>query len=188
MPEREPIFFEFTAADHIRQSIVLGLSAWVCLLESRRYQLLVQLLAGKVEERGGQKREHENAEKIAGRKRFHHFGAESEKVGAPGKSQKRRNPMRHAIEDLRVLEKINDDAEQAENATGGDQPAGIERSGAGLAFVLLLGGGFHQPADQAAGKHGSGGGDGKIAAGSKSQRANAENFHRDHQGTAHEQQ
>src|SRR5437773_6897187 len=95
---------------------------------------LVQLLAGKVEERGGQKREHENAEKIAGRQRSHHFGAESEKVGAPGKSQKRRNPMRHAIEDLRVLEKINDDAEQAENATGGDQPAGIERPGAGLAF------------------------------------------------------
>src|SRR5712692_539946 len=87
---------------------------------------LVELLAGEIEERGREKREHKNAEKAAGRKRSHQFGAEGEKIGAPGQTKCGCEPVRDAIGDLRVLQKINDDAKQPEDASGGDQAAGKE--------------------------------------------------------------
>ncbi len=76
--------------------------------------------------------------------------------------------MRDAIGDFRVLQKGDDDAEEAENASGGDQAARIERAGTGFAFVFFLCCGFDQRANQATSKHGPGGGDGKIRAGGKS--------------------
>src|SRR5713226_3853182 len=121
----------------------------------------IQLLAGEVEERGREKGEHENAEKIAGGQRSHQFGTKGEKIGAPGQAENGCEPMRDASGNLRVLQKGDNNAKQAKNATGGDQATGIERPGAGFAFIFFLGGGFDQRADEAAGKHGSRGGDGK---------------------------
>ena len=81
--------------------------------------------------------------------------------------------MRDAIGDFRVLQKSDDDTEQPENASGGDQSAGIERSRTRLALVLFLRRSFDQCADEAAREHGSRGSDGKIGTSCKRQRANA---------------
>src|SRR6266851_636954 len=81
---------------------------------------LVELLAGKIKEGGREKGEHENAEKIVGRERSHQFGAEGEKIGAPGQTKNGCEPMRDAIGDFRVLQKSDDDAKQAEDASCGD--------------------------------------------------------------------
>src|SRR5437870_1306268 len=84
--------------------------------------------------------------------------------------------MRNAVGDFRVLQKSNDDAKETKDPSGGNQAAGIESAGSG----------FDEHADKAAREHGTSGGDGKIGAGGKSQRAHAENLHRDHQSNAHE--
>ena len=49
--------------------------------------------------------------------------------------------MRDAVGDFGVLQQIDDDAEEAEDTSGGDESAGVERAGAGFAFVFLFGGG-----------------------------------------------
>src|SRR5260370_13616701 len=98
----------------------------------------IQLLTREIKERSGEKREHENAKKMAGCERAHDFRDERKKVRAPGKTEKRRKPMRRVGGDFRILQKIDDDAEKAEDAAGGDQSAGIERPGAGFAFVFVL--------------------------------------------------
>src|SRR5260370_25561001 len=126
---------------------------------------LVELLAGEIEERGSEKREHENTEKVAGGERAHELGSEGEQIGAPGQTKSGCEPMRDAIGDFRVLEKIDDDAEQPEDASSGDQATGIERSGTGLAFVFLLGGSFDEYADQTSSEHGSRSAARKIRAG-----------------------
>src|SRR6266446_79097 len=149
---------------------------------------LVELLAGEIEERGREKSKHENAEKTAGRERPHEFGSEGEEISTPGKTESGRQPMRHAVGDFRVLEKIDDDAEQPEDASSGDQATGIERSGTGFAFVFLLGGGFDEYADQTSSEHGSRGAERKIRAGGKCQGAYAKNFHGDYQRHTHQYQ
>src|SRR5207249_10472182 len=111
-----------------------------------------------------EKGEHENAEEIAGRERSHQFGPKGEEVRPPGEAKNGSDEMRDAIGDFRVLQKSDDDAKKPENATRGDQTAGIERARAGFAFVFFLRSSFDQRADKAAGEHGSRGSDGKIGA------------------------
>src|SRR5258708_30271157 len=135
----------------------------------------IQLLSREIKERSGEKREHENAKKIAGGERAHDFRAERKKVRAPGKTEKRRKPMRRVRGDFRILQEIDDDAEKAEDAPGGDQSAGIERPGAGFAFVLFLRGGLDERTNKAASEHGGGGVKGKIHDRAQRQRNNAKN-------------
>src|SRR5258708_40097128 len=104
----------------------------------------IQLLSREIKERGGEKREHENPKKIAGGERAHDFRAERKKVRTPGKTEKRRKPMRRVGGDFRILQEIDDDAEKAQDAAGGDQSAGLERPGAGFAFVFLFRGGLYE--------------------------------------------
>src|SRR5271156_6398901 len=156
-----------------------------------------QLFASEMEQRKGEETEHDNAEDrlemgwqrclIVGAKHGPKFWPEREKVGAPGKIQQSPEPAGDVGGDFRVLEKIDDDAEQAENAAGGNQSAGIERAGAGFSFVFLLfGTGFDHPTDKATGEHRGGGSDGEIRADSKRERAHAENFNGDDQRDAHQ--
>src|SRR5258708_23639065 len=105
---------------------------------------LVKLLASEVEERGREEHEHESAEKIAGGERAHQFGAKREKIGAPGETKNGCEPVGDAIGDFGILQKSDDDAEEAEDASGGNQTAGIKRAGAGFAFVFFPGGGFDE--------------------------------------------
>ena len=65
------------------------------------------------------------------------LGPKAKRSGAPGEAKNGGKPVRDAVGDFGVLEKIDDDAEQAEDAAGGDQAAGVERAGAGFAFVFL---------------------------------------------------
>src|SRR6266581_2148293 len=65
-------------------------------------------------------------------------------------------------EDFWVLQQIDDDAEQAKNAAGGDQSAGVEGSGAGFALVFFLRRCFDEYADESAREHRRGRGDGEI--------------------------
>src|SRR5258708_39740566 len=125
---------------------------------------VIEFFAGEIKERRREERKHENAEKVVGRERSHQFGAEGEKIGAPGKSKNRRNPMRDAIGDLRVLQKIDDDSKQTKNASGGDQAAGIEGAGAGFTFILFLGRCFDQDADESAANHSASPPEGNIPA------------------------
>src|SRR5229473_371251 len=148
----------------------------------------IQLLLREIKERGGEKREHENAKKIAGGERAHDFRAERKKVRTPGKTEKRRKPMRRVGGDFRILQKIDDDAEKAEDAAGGDQSAGIERPGAGFAFVFFLRGGLDERTNKAASEHGGGGGNGNIHARGKRQRTHAKNFDGNDQRDAHQYQ
>src|SRR6266850_2967801 len=64
----------------------------------------VQLLAGEIEKRRREKREHENAEKIAGGEWSHNLGAKGKEIRAPGESQNGSKPMRCASGDFRVLQ------------------------------------------------------------------------------------
>src|SRR5712664_937394 len=96
--------------------------------------------------------------------------------------------MGNAIKNLGILQEIDDNAEQSEDASGGDQATGIERAGTGLAFVFLLGGSFDEHADQTSSEHGSRSAERKIRAGGKCQGAYAKNFHGDHQCDAHQYQ
>src|SRR6202007_654519 len=121
-------------------------------------QALIQLLSGEIKEGGGEKGEHEYAEEVAYRQGAEEFGPEGKKIGAPREAEDGRQPGRHARGDFGILQQVDDDTEQAEDAAGGDETAGIESAGAGFAFVLLLGGGVNEHADQATGEHGGGGG------------------------------
>ena len=47
---------------------------------------LVELLASEIEERGREKREHENAEKIAGRERSEQLWTVGKEIRPPGKT------------------------------------------------------------------------------------------------------
>ena len=94
--------------------------------------------------------------------------------------------MGHAIGDFGILQEVDDDAEEAEHAAGSDESAGIERAGAGFAFVFLLGGGFYERANEASSEHRAGGGYGEIGAGGEGQRPDAENLDGDHQSDSHQ--
>src|SRR5260370_3304247 len=99
---------------------------------------LVQLLSGEIEERGGEKGEHEYAEEVAYRQWPEEFGAEGKKIGTPREAEDGGKPVRHARGDFVILQQVDDDAEQAEDTARGDQPAGIEGAGPGSAFGLFL--------------------------------------------------
>src|SRR5712692_64393 len=151
-----------------------------------------------MEERGREKRKHENAEDGLSMCWHGQFvvkceegpilRTEGKEFLGPRKMQDLRETMGDAIGDFRVLKESDDDAEQPEDTSGSDQATGIERARAGFAFVFFLGGGFDESADEAAGKHGPGGGYGKIGSRCKGERANAEHFHSDDQGYAHQDQ
>ena len=85
------------------------------------------------------------------------LGPKAKSVGAPGEAQDAGEPRRDVGGDFGVLEEIDDDAEEAEDTSGGDESAGVESAGAGFAFVFFLGGGVDERANQAAGKHRGGG-------------------------------
>src|SRR5882757_9378608 len=143
MPDLEPMFSSVRPGSATVKVTIFHSEQDANLGSGAEPMELIKLLAGEIEERGRKKGEHENTEKIAGGERAHDFGAEGEKIGAPGKTKNGCQPMRDAIGDFRVLQKGDDDAEQAENAAGGDQAARIESAGTGFAFVLFLCGGFH---------------------------------------------
>src|SRR5271169_6545672 len=136
-----------------------------------------QFFAGEVEERGAQQGEHENAEEVAGGEWTHDFGAEGKEVGGPGKSKDRGDPVRDAAGNFGILQEGNHDAEEAEDTSGSDKARGVQRAGAGFAFVFLLRGGFDEQADQSADKHGGGGAKRKIGTRGKREGAHAKNFH-----------
>src|SRR6185369_4085299 len=102
---------------------------------------LVKLLACEIEQRRGEQNEHAQAEEVVGGPGAEKFGTKRKQIGAPGQAQHGSKPTRDMRWDFRVLEQIDDDAEQAKDSAGGDQAAGIERAGAGFAFVFLLSGG-----------------------------------------------
>ena len=94
-------------------------------------------------------------------------------------------PRRDVRGDFGILQEIDDDAEEAEDAAGGDESAGIEGARAGFAFVFLFGGGVDERADQSADEHGGGGAERKIGAGGEGERAHAEDFDRDDECDSH---
>src|SRR5271156_563553 len=117
----------------------------------------IEFLPREIEERRCQQNEHNQAEEVAGGERTQNLRAEGEEIGTPGQPEYRSDPMRHMRRDFGVLQKIDDDAEQAEYSPGGNQAARIERSRAGFAFLSFLGRRFDEPTHQAAGEHGGSG-------------------------------
>src|SRR5215469_18012753 len=148
---------------------------------------LVEFFAREVEERGGEKKKHDEAEEIVRGEGAEEFGTEGEEVGMPREAERGREPVRDAVRDFGVLKETDDDAKEAEDAAGGDETAGIKRAGTGFAVALLffLHRGFDEPAHETTGEHGGGGRDGDVQSGGEGERANAENFDGDHHSHAH---
>ena len=116
------------------------------------------------------------------------LGPKAKVSGLQGRRRTRGEPARNVVGDFGILKEIDDDAEQAEDAAGGDESAGVEGAGAGFAFVFLLvvastSRRISPPANIAAVVP-----SGKIGAGGKSERADAEDFDGDDERDAHQYQ
>src|SRR5579872_1642738 len=98
----------------------------------------------------------------------------------------RDEPSRGVRRDFGILEKVDDDAEETEDTSGGDEAAGVECAGAGFAFVFFLSGGVYEHSNETTGEHGGGGAEREIRSGCESERADAKNFYGDDEGDSHE--
>src|SRR5437016_6237582 len=101
----------------------------------------------------------------------------------------RKQPIGYPVLDLQVF---NADARQTYNATSGDEPAGIKRTGTHVALLGLLSGSscspFHQPADQASTKNGQCGRNRNIEANRKGKGANPQNLNSNNKKNAEQDQ
>src|SRR5690242_7505353 len=108
-----------------------------------------------MEERSGQEDKHEHAEERLGVRRHGQFVVGSQRgpkpwpdgkeIRSPGQIQHAAKPPGNMRGDFGILKKVDDNSKQTENASGGNQSAGIKGAGAGLSFVFfLLGGSFDE--------------------------------------------
>src|SRR6266568_4159360 len=181
-----------------RQRICLAAQAYLLASSFRAFLTLkllnfplffsIQFFAGEIKKRGRESQEHDQAEEVAGCKRTEHLRTKSKKVRAPGQTKHGRNPLRYVRRNLLILQQIDNNSQQAENASCGNQTAGVEGSRTSLAFVLFLRRGFDSHANKPARKHCRRGSKGQIGADSKGERANAKNFDRNHQRYPHQDQ
>src|SRR5579885_2046243 len=83
----------------------------------------VELLARKIKKRTAQKAEHDHGKQAACCKVAHQFWTKRKQIFPPRKTKRSDNPCRNPAGDLFVLEKIDNDAEQAEHPSCGNQAA-----------------------------------------------------------------
>src|SRR5580692_1402041 len=148
----------------------------------------IQLLAREKEERRREQKEHHHAEPRRLAHLRHEFFAEGEDLRRPRQEERTRQPMRHVLAQLRILQQIEENCHQAEDAARRDEPARIERAGADFALraALLPGSTLDQPAQQPAREHRHRRGDGNVRAHGERQRPDAQNLNRDHEEHAEE--
>src|SRR6516165_342668 len=148
----------------------------------------VQFLACEMEKGSAKKKEHDEAKQVVLRQRTEHLGADGEQIGSPGQAKYGGNPAGNMVGDFRVLQKIDDNTQQAKDAARGDQSAGVKRARArfAIALLLLLHAGFYGPPNEASSKHSGSGGDGDIHPGGKGERTYSQDFDCDDQGDTHQ--
>src|SRR4029077_8865207 len=88
--------------------------------ENSLFRLRIQFFAREIKERTAQQREHENAEQIVRCEVAKQLRAEREKIGPPRESQHTSDPTGNVSRYLGILEKIDDDTEEAKDTSGGD--------------------------------------------------------------------
>src|SRR5579864_2246406 len=153
--EAKPIALYAGARTHKRSLRRPGIAVKVLPYRSLKLDenALIELLSRKIEQRSSQHAKHEDAEKIACSQGPHDLRPKRKQIRPPRQAKHHCHPVRHARRNLRILQKIDHNSQQAKHTACRNETARIQRSGTRLTVVLLFRRSVYQHPQQPTHKH-----------------------------------